>query len=291
MVWGIASSASVLLVAEPCPPPSDSGGGKLTRRCLGAGRCGGPQAPGRREHYTCQRVVSLASLSAQPLSDEARLSRWGCALVIDTGNRSHRWRIDTLPPASGADKAHIARSRSSSLHSPAAWADGHQRPLPTPATTGAEPCGSIGAVSDPRIAPYGSVRIGDVDTLAQVDPGNPDINDGAFHLVRRHFDIQAFGVNAASGNAGDEMIEEHHEADDEENQTNGHQELFAVMTGHALFTVDGEEIDAPAGTIVFVRDPTLIRAARATADDTTIFMVGGPTGIPYTVSRWETALP
>ena len=146
-------------------------------------------------------------------------------------------------------------------------------------------------MSDPRTTPYGSVRLADVDTLAQVDPGNPEINDGAFHLIRRHFDVQAFGVNAATGNAGDEMIEEHHESDDEENQTNGHQELFAVMTGHALFTVDGEEIDAPAGTIVFVRDPALLRAARATADDTTIFMVGGPTGVPYTISRWEASLP
>ncbi len=152
-------------------------------------------------------------------------------------------------------------------------------------------CGSIGAVSDPRAAPYSSVRLADVDTLAQVDPGNSNINDGAFHLVRRHFDVQAFGVNAVMGNAGEEVVEEHHEADDEENETNGHQELFVVMTGHALFTVDGEEIDAPAGTIVFVRDPALLRAARATVDDTMIFMVGGPTGVPYTVSRWEASLP
>ncbi|MEA2246342.1 MAG: hypothetical protein QOH46_871 [Solirubrobacteraceae bacterium] len=146
-------------------------------------------------------------------------------------------------------------------------------------------------MSDPRTAPYGSVRLADVDTLARVDPGNEDINDGAFHLVRRHFDARAFGVNAATGHAGDEIIEAHHEADDEENRTNGHQELFAVMTGHAVFTVDGEEIDAPAGTIVFVRDPASLRAARATADHTAIFAVGGPVGVPYTVSRWEASLP
>jgi hypothetical protein len=146
-------------------------------------------------------------------------------------------------------------------------------------------------MSDPRTAPYGSIRLIDVDTLAQIAPGNPNINEGDFHLVRRHFDVQAFGVNAATGNASDEMIEQHHEADDEENETNGHEELFAVMTGRALFTVDGEEIDAPAGTIVFVRDPALLRGARATADGTTIFMVGGPAGLPYTISRWETALP
>jgi hypothetical protein len=146
-------------------------------------------------------------------------------------------------------------------------------------------------MSDPRVAPYGCVRLIDVDTLEHVDPGNSNINDCAFHLVRRHFDAQAFGVNAATGDAGDEMIEPHHEADDEENQTNGHQELFVVMTGHAVFVVDGETIDAPAGTLVFVRDPALMRSARATADDTAIFMVGGPVGVPYTISRWEAALP
>ena len=144
---------------------------------------------------------------------------------------------------------------------------------------------------DSRTAPYGSVRLVDVETQAQVDPDNPDNTDCDFHLVRRHFDVRAFGVNAATGNAGDELIVEHHEADDEENRTNGHQELFAVMTGHAVFTVDGEEIDAPAGTIVFVRDPALLRNARATADDTAILMVGGPAGVAYTISRWESALP
>lgn len=146
-------------------------------------------------------------------------------------------------------------------------------------------------MSDPRTAPHGAIRWADVDTLAQVDPRNAHISDSDFHLVRRHFDVQAFGVNAATGNAGAEMIEPHHEADDEANRTNGHQELFAVMTGHAVFTVAGEEIDAPAGTIVFVRDPALLRAARAVADDTAIFMVGGPAGAPYSISRWEVPLP
>jgi predicted TIM-barrel enzyme len=35
----------------------------------------------------------------------------------------------------------------------------------------------------------------------------------------------------------------------------------------------------------------LLRAARAIVDDTTIFMVGGPIGVPYTISRWEAPLP
>jgi hypothetical protein len=101
-------------------------------------------------------------------------------------------------------------------------------------------------MSTPRTAPYGSVRIADVETLEQVDPSNVDVSECDFHLLRRHFDVRAFGVNAATGNAGDEMIEPHHESDDEENRTNGHEELFVVMSGQAVFTVDGEDIDAPA---------------------------------------------
>lgn len=46
------------------------------------------------------------------------------------------------------------------------------------------------------------------------------------------------------------------------------------MSGHAIFTVDGDELDAPAGTLVFVR-PALIRSARATADGTAMLVVGG----------------
>jgi quercetin dioxygenase-like cupin family protein len=146
-------------------------------------------------------------------------------------------------------------------------------------------------VSDARTAPYAAVRLAEVARLIDVDPGNQDVVDGAFHLVRRHFDIQAFGVNGVTANAGETVILEHHERDDAENRTNGHEELFAVMSGHAVFTVDGEEIDAPAGTLVFVRDPALLRSARATADGTAVIAVGAQPGVPYTVSRWEQMLP
>ena len=37
------------------------------------------------------------------------------------------------------------------------------------------------------------------------------------------------------------MTEPHHDADDEKNQTTGHEELFAVMTGHAVFTTHSFE--------------------------------------------------
>jgi mannose-6-phosphate isomerase-like protein (cupin superfamily) len=145
-------------------------------------------------------------------------------------------------------------------------------------------------VTDPRAAPYGAVRLSEVPRAQDLNPDDPTHTDGLFHLVRRHFDIRAFGVNAITGNAGGELVEPHHERDDEANLTDGHEELFAVMSGHASFTVDGEDFDAPAGTLVFVRDPALIRSARAIADGTTILAVGGPPGAPFQVSRWERAL-
>ena len=145
-------------------------------------------------------------------------------------------------------------------------------------------------MNDPRTAPYAAVRLADVARLADVDPGNQDVTDGAFHLVRRHFDVQAFGVNGVTADAGEELVIEHDERDDSEHGTEGHEELFAVMSGHAVFTVAGEEIDAPAGTLVFVRDPALLRSARAVADGTAILAVGARPGAAFAVSRWEQAV-
>ena len=89
------------------------------------------------------------------------------------------------------------------------------------------------------------MRLADVVRATDIDPDNPYATDGDFHLVRRHFDIRGFGVNGITGDAGDEMVVEHHERDDELNRTDGHEELFAVMSGHAVFTVDGEDLDGP----------------------------------------------
>ena len=61
--------------------------------------------------------------------------------------------------------------------------------------------------------------------------------------IRRRFGITAFGTNAyTAAKAGERVVEEHTEA------TNGHEELYVVLRGRATFTLDGEEVDAPAGT-------------------------------------------
>ena len=99
--------------------------------------------------------------------------------------------------------------------------------------------------------------------------------------VRRRLGITAFGVNAYVGGSGEHVVEEHTEA------TNGHEELYVVVDGRATFSLDGEEIDAPAGTLVFVRDPAARRSAVAAEDGTTVLAIGGRPGEPYEPSAWE----
>jgi hypothetical protein len=102
--------------------------------------------------------------------------------------------------------------------------------------------------------------------------------------VREHFDVRGFGINAYSADEGQPVVAEHTET---QPLAGRHQELYVVLSGRATFTVDGEEVDAPAGTIVFVGDPGTRRAALAREDGTTVLVVGAPAGEAYTVGRWE----
>jgi len=100
--------------------------------------------------------------------------------------------------------------------------------------------------------------------------------------VRRTLDIGAFGINAyVAPNAGDDVVEEHTE------EALGHEEIYVVLTGRATFTLDDERLDAPTGTVVFVRDPKVKRHAQAMEPDTTVLAVGGPRGGAYEPSPWE----
>ena len=104
-------------------------------------------------------------------------------------------------------------------------------------------------------------------------------------MVRTHFDIRSFGVNAyVAEEPGVEVIGEHDEVDEGAPQ---HEELYFVSEGHATFTVNGDDIDAPAGTFVFVRDPAATRKAVATEAGTTVLVIGGKPGEAFTPSPWE----
>jgi hypothetical protein len=104
--------------------------------------------------------------------------------------------------------------------------------------------------------------------------------------VRHALGVLAFGVNAWVGESkGDRILEEHDELN--EDAADNHEELYLVLEGHATFTVDGEQIDAPRGTFVFVRDPALVRTAFAEEDGTTVLAIGATPGYPFRVSPWE----
>jgi hypothetical protein len=102
--------------------------------------------------------------------------------------------------------------------------------------------------------------------------------------IRRHFGVSSFGVNAWTAAApGDRIIGEH-----DETGGRGDEELYLVTQGSAVFTVDGNEIDAPAGTLVYVADPALLRGAVAREAPATIVSMGGTPGKTYTPRAWET---
>lgn len=93
--------------------------------------------------------------------------------------------------------------------------------------------------------------------------------------VRRTLGITAFGINGWSADCGQQLIEEH----DETGAGAGrHQELYIVLAGHARFTVDGAQIEAAPGTLVYVPDVNSRRAAIATADGTMVLALGGDEG-------------
>lgn len=129
------------------------------------------------------------------------------------------------------------------------------------------------------MAGWRSVRLDDVEPI----PLEPD--GILWRPLRRLLDVGAFGVNAfVALNAGDDVIEEHTE------EMLGHEEIYVVLSGRATFTIGGEPVDAPAGTVVFVDDPDVTRHARADEPGTNVLAVGGPRGGVYEPPAWEAEL-
>ena len=116
-----------------------------------------------------------------------------------------------------------------------------------------------------------------------------ELDDGRVPMrpVRHHLGITAFGVNAFTGReAGDRIINEHDEAD----AADGDEELYVVTSGRAVFELDGDRIDAPTGTFVFV-PPAVKRTAFAEEPGTTLVAVGATPGHAYVPRGWELWAP
>jgi hypothetical protein len=106
-----------------------------------------------------------------------------------------------------------------------------------------------------------------------------------WHPLRRRLGIRAFGTNVyTSEGVGKHIVEDHDELG---SGAGGHEEMYVVLRGRARFTVDGEDVDAPAGTIVYVRDPAVKRVAFDQEEGTVVLAVGGEPGRAYETSPWE----
>ena len=106
-----------------------------------------------------------------------------------------------------------------------------------------------------------------------------------WHPIRRPLGVRAFGINAYTVEAaGQTVVEEHDEAG---GGAGGHEELYVVISGSATFTIGGESLAAPAGSLVFISDPSLRRQAVADEAGTLVLAIGGSPGEPFGVSAWE----
>lgn len=108
------------------------------------------------------------------------------------------------------------------------------------------------------------------------------VGDGLeWRPIRRRLGIRAFGINAYTAEkVGDVVVEEHTEA-------SGHEEVYVVVRGRARFKLGEETIDAPAGTLVYLSDPELVRVAHSEEEGTLVLAVGGWPDKAFEPSGWE----
>ncbi len=126
-----------------------------------------------------------------------------------------------------------------------------------------------------------SYRVARVEDIEEMSDGRCP-----WRAVRHHLGISAFGVNSWTGKeVGDRIVNEHDEDED-----NGEEELYIVLSGRARFELDGESVDAPTGTFVFA-EPGVKRTAFAEEAGTTILAFGAEAGKPYEAFGWEVWMP
>lgn len=107
--------------------------------------------------------------------------------------------------------------------------------------------------------------LADVPTIDPEEAGDP-----VWHPLQHHFGLTAFGANAyVAAESGGELLGAHDEL------ASGQEELYVVVAGVARFTLDGDEVEAPAPFVVAVPDPAVTRAAVAAEAGTTVLAFGG----------------
>lgn len=107
--------------------------------------------------------------------------------------------------------------------------------------------------------------LADVPTIGPEEPSDP-----VWQPLQHHLGMTAFGANAyVAAESGLNLLEAHDET------KSGQEELYVVVSGTARFTLDGEDVEAPAPFVVAVLDPAVIRAAVSVEPGTTVLAFGG----------------
>jgi hypothetical protein len=112
--------------------------------------------------------------------------------------------------------------------------------------------------------------------------------DTTWRPLRQAIGARIVGMGAYTAEAaGQDVVEPHRESEG----GMGHEEVYVVLRGRATFTLDGETLDAPAGTVVRV-DPGVHRHAVAAEPRTAILALGGEPTYRPSSSEWiERARP
>jgi mannose-6-phosphate isomerase-like protein (cupin superfamily) len=118
-----------------------------------------------------------------------------------------------------------------------------------------------------------------VATISEIPPVKDDW-PATWKSIRHHFGITAFGINGVTKDAGNVLVPEHNESE------SGQQEVFIVVEGSAVATLDGEQVEMSAGQIAAV-EPGSTRKFESTSSPTTMVIVGAPVGKAYEVGAWE----
>jgi quercetin dioxygenase-like cupin family protein len=108
---------------------------------------------------------------------------------------------------------------------------------------------------------------------------SPNHGDSRLMPLRQRLGLRAFGANCWTGDVGKRIVPEHEE-------DSGNEELYAVVRGRATFTVDGETVDAPAGTLLYVL-PGELRTAIAEELGTVVLAVGATAGEAFVSQGWD----
>jgi hypothetical protein len=99
--------------------------------------------------------------------------------------------------------------------------------------------------------------------------------------VREQLGIHAFGINAFTPREDGTLVSDHDEAG------TGQEELYIVLDGNVTFEIDGETVDTPPGSFVFVGP----EPRRKATGDGTVLVIGATPGEAYEGVDWGDAWP